>query len=402
METNATRESWGWLGRWARWIGAWFQKPTTTAVVGPVPFASQARERERTAFASASRAVGAAIDDTMLGVMKSAERFPTDEQLARVRREIDEAYAFHSGRGDLETPAAFHRAPPALDAVEIRRRWFPGLPYEHVTFESEFEPHPDQAGAARWRSYVTNSIAHAWVLRHADAGRPWLVCLHGLGTGNPWMDFPGFRAATLHHRLGLNLVFPVLPLQGPRRSPGMERAALVSFDLVDTLHGITQAVWDARRLVRWIRAQGGSRIGVYGLSAGAYVASLVSGLEDLDLSMAGIPVCDLPQLFQSHSPAEMQSREDWSQAVWGKTEQLFRLISPSILAPRTPADRRFIFAGHADRITTPAQADRLWQAWDRCTIRWFDGGHVSYFWSGQVARFIDRVMAEAGFRAAPA
>ena len=33
METNATRESWGWLGRWARWIGAWFQKPTTTAVV---------------------------------------------------------------------------------------------------------------------------------------------------------------------------------------------------------------------------------------------------------------------------------------------------------------------------------------------------------------------------------
>ncbi len=400
MSASAEARPAGWLRRFGRWLSGAFGRPARPAPAAPPPFASRSEERNRSAFATASRAVGGAIDDAMLGVMKSAERFPSDEELARVRREVDEAHAFYASSGALTEPSLYHAAPPPIDGLEVSHGWFPGLAFEHLAFRSDFEPPRDQIGAARWRSYVSNQTAHAWVLRHGDPTRPWLVCVHGLGTGSPWMDFPGFRASTLHHSLGLNLAFPVLPLQGPRRAPGMERSALVSFDLVDTLNGITQAVWDTRRLVRWIRAQGATRIGIYGLSVGSYVASLVSGLEDVELAVAGIPVCDLPQLFQSHSPEEMRQREDWSQAVWGKTEELFRLISPRLLGSRAPSDRRFIFAGHADRITTPAQADRLWQAWDRCTIRWFDGGHVSYFWSGQVARFVDRVLMDAGFRSA--
>ncbi len=392
----------GWFERWMSWFRRVRGEPRAADAARHDPFSARDGERNRSIFGASARAVGAAVDRSLLGLMKSADRFPSDEQLARVRREVDDAHALMRSRAAPRSAAVFHRAPPAIDGLEQRSVWFPGLRYEQLSFQSGFEPDAGHPGAARWRSYVSNQTAHAWVLRHADdpggTPRPWLVCLHGLGTGSPWMDFPGFRAAVLHHRLGLNLMFPVLPLQGPRRGPGMDRAALVSFDLIDTLHGITQAVWDTRRLLQWIRAQGGERIGVFGLSVGSYVASLVSGLEDLDLAVAGIPVCDLPGLFLSHSPPEMRAREDWSEEVWGKTRELFAPIAPASLTPRAAAERRFIFAGKVDGITTPAQANRLWEAWDRCTIRWFDGGHVSYFWSGQVARFVDRALTGAGFR----
>ncbi len=171
---------------------------------------------------------------------------------------------------------------------------------------------------------------------------------------------------------------------------------MLSYELLDTIHAIAQAVWDTRRLIRWARSEGASRLGLYGLSIGAYVGSLVGGLEECDLMLAGIPVADIPSLYEGHAPAEAQLTRD-SQPSPAQITELFQVVSPASLPPLTRFDRRFIYAGRADQITPPSQAERLWEVWGRPQLEWFDGGHVSFYLSEQVARFVDRALHDTGF-----
>ncbi|MGD0380635.1 MAG: hypothetical protein ABSC30_11695 [Acidimicrobiales bacterium] len=46
---------------------------------------------------------------------------------------------------------------------------------------------------------------------------------------------------------------------------------------------------------------------------------------------------------------------------------------------RVPFDRRYIFAGLADRMSTFGQVRRLWLPWDRPTLAAYPGGHVGIF-----------------------
>ena len=47
------------------------------------------------------------------------------------------------------------------------------LPYRHLRFESEYEPHPDAPGRDRWLGYEPNRTGHAWLLKHPGPPRPW-------------------------------------------------------------------------------------------------------------------------------------------------------------------------------------------------------------------------------------
>ena len=58
--------------------------------------------------------------------------------------------------------------------ARIDRRRVRGLDYEHLHFDSGYEPHPDEPGRERWLAYAANRTAHAWVVRHAGGERPWL------------------------------------------------------------------------------------------------------------------------------------------------------------------------------------------------------------------------------------
>lgn len=340
--------------------------------------------------AALNRVVGAAIDRAVVGAMKRG-RYPRRREYRRLATEIGRAHETY--RGVLDQPLAFHRSPPRIEHMVRRRGWFPRLPYEWLSFHSGYAPHPSCAARDRWLSYVPNHTGHAWVLRHPDRDRPWLICLHGLGTGTPWLDFPSFRARHLHHVLGLNLLFPVLPLHGPRRSKGMNRGALLSFELIDTLHGMAQAVWDTRQLINWAREEGATRVGLFGLSVGAYAAALVSALEPTDAILAAIPVSDVPSLFRRHSPRSIRRRSRRHGLLGDRMREVFGLVSPSSLTPRAPHAHRYIVAGAADRFATTTQAEMLWEAWERPQILWFDGGHISYFWSRQADAFVDRALA---------
>ncbi len=339
-----------------------------------------------------ARQFGGAVDSLALLGMKNPKRLPTLDDYKVLQTEIDDLYELYSKMGYIDDPASFHAAPPPLENPSIRKAWYPTLPYECVSFESGYRPVADDAAGQRWLRHHGNRTAHAWVLRHPEPDRPWLMCLHGLGTGTPWLDFPSFRAARYHRELGFNLIFPVLPLHGPRRDPGVPHGSLLSFELTETIHGMAQSVWDVRRLFAWIREQGANKVAVHGISMGAYAASLASVYEEFDVVVAGIPLCDVPRLFTRHSPRKHLETAARHDALGQRLHDLYRLVTPLLATPRVAPENRFIYAGLADRISTPFQAELLWESWGKPEICWYNGGHVSFFWSRQVDRFVERAV----------
>jgi len=225
----------------------------------------------------------------------------------------------------------------------------------------------------------------------------WLVGAHGFGMGSQAsMDLRAFRVTQLHRR-GINVVVPVLPLHGPRASGRVRGEDLMTIDLVDSMRGMAQATWDLRRVIRWLReAHGAQRVGVIGYSLGALVASLVASLEDdLACVIAGIPVVDLPQLFRRHSPPHITRLADAYGALGPAADDVHRVVSPLAMNCVVPFERRFIFAGLGDRMSTFGQARRLWLHWDRPALATYAGGHVGFYWSGAVKRFVDDAIASS-------
>jgi len=276
--------------------------------------------------------------------------------------------------------------------------------FERLAFPSGYEPYAGEPGRERWLGHTANRTAHAWVLRHRDErgpdGRPrrWLVCLHGFGTGSPFMDIAGFRANQLHDKYGLNLVFPILPLHGPRKIGRMSGDGFMSYDLLDGVHALAQSMWDVRRIVGWVREQGAEEIGMYGISLGGYAAALLATLDgDLQCLIAGIPPSDLPGLFRHHMPRSLGSRARAYRLVGPEAEQVHRVVSPLASPALVPFPRRYLYAGLGDRMSTPVQAYRLWEHWDRPRIAWYPGNHVGYLWSGDVQRFVRQSLTDAEF-----
>jgi hypothetical protein len=341
-----------------------------------------------------------AMDEAVLAVMMSPKRMPRRADYHRLAEEVPAARELYGSRGWLADPASFHRAPPPLTPadIDIGRGRALGLRFERLAWESGYEPWPDEPGRDRWLARDANRTAHAWVLRHTDdEPRPWVICIHGFGTGTPLMDIPGFRARSLHRKLGLNLVFPTLPLHGRRRAGRISGEGFMSYDLVDGVHAMAQTMWDVRRVLGWVRAQGAERIGVYGISLGGYSAALLSTLEDgIHGVIAGIPPTDFPALFEHHSPRSLDQRARHYNLIGDPATDVHRVISPLVNPPRVDLERRFVYAGLGDRMATPAQAYRLWDHWDRPRISWYAGNHVGYLWSGKVNRFVAESLTQAG------
>jgi hypothetical protein len=383
--------------------------PRVTGVLqaGPSVAYFLARTRSRMARASyddtvvparptPALAFQAYLDALLLAMFRHPDLLPKDDEYATAGAHVAAFRELCVHRGWLDAPSGYHLDPPPPDDLEARYAFRPGLSYEHVTFTSGWEPDADETGRARWLGHTANRTAHAWLARAPgrDSGS-WLVCAHGFGMGtSPVVDVRAFRGQQLHRR-GINVVVPVLPLHGLRASGHVRGEALMTIDMVDSVHGIAQAVWDLRRLIRWLRLERGARqVGVIGYSLGGLVASLVAALEDdLACVIAGIPVVDLPSLFRRHMPAGVARRAIAQGALGPAADDVHRVVSPLAMECRVPFGRRFVFAGLADRMSTFGQARRLWLHWDRPALATYPGGHLGFFWSAEVKRFVDDALA---------
>ena len=313
----------------------------------------------------------------------------------RINAEVVEALDFYGLRGWLDKPARFFAKPPPLTDVTVRPVKARGRSYERIAFDSGYTPRAGEPGRQRWLGYTANNREYAMLLRHKE-DRPWLVCVHGAEMGRAALDLALFRAWHLHEDLGLNVVLPVLPMHGPRGRGLPKGAVFPGEDVMDNVHATAQAVWDLRRLLSWIRSQHpASPIGMYSISLGGYVTSLVASLEDgLTCAILGVPVADLIELLGRHAGF---SPEDPRRLTVALAEPIGRMVSPLSLTPRVPMSGRFIYAGIADRLVHPReQVVRLWEHWGRPEIVWYHGGHTGFFQSRPVQRFVDDALVQSG------
>ncbi len=331
----------------------------------------------------------AALDELFVALELATARLASGPERRRLAREVSQALSLFSARNWLERPERYHRSPPPPDRVQREDAGWRWARYSHLRFESGFAPHPGEPGRARWLEYRANRTAHAWLLEHRDRPRPWVVCIPGYRMGMPAVDLTGFRARWLHKELGLNVATPVLPFHGPRRVFGRSGDGFLTGNFIDTLHAQTQAVWDVRRLIRWLRARADRPIGVYGISLGAYTAALVSSLEDdLACVIAGIPAADFLRLFRTHLPPLVLRGMERLGLSLERVEQLLRVVSPLALSPRVPRERRFVYAGLADGIAPPDHSRDLWEHWGRPRAEWYQGSHISFAWEASVRHLV--------------
>ncbi len=298
----------------------------------------------------------------------------------RVRREAVEACELFEEKGWFSDPASYHEDPPPLEDPDVAFENRKDREIECLTFESLYEPHPEEPGRDRWLSFEKNHVVRAWALRHQDEGRPWLICVHGIRMGTLNKCLARFDPDYLHDELGLNLLMPVLPLHGPRDTGLISGERTLSGDVMDTLHTGAQAVWDLRRLVNWLCAsEGATAVGALGHSLGGYAVSLLASLEDdLDCVVAGNPAVDPSDLFWTNTLA-LATHSLSAEGVRQETfKALLRPVSPLSLEPVVPRENRAIFAGTVDRVIPAVQAHKLWRHWDEPRIGWYQGAHQRF------------------------
>jgi len=338
-----------------------------------------------------------AVDNAMLALVPVFVSIPSRDDMARIQRECDQMRELFEQQGWDQDPETYHTEPQDLANPGIQTRKTRGWLYEHLSFDSGYEPYPEEPGKDRWMGYRDNRTAHAWVMRHSDPNRSWLICIHGYQMGFPLVDLSFFEAAHLHQELGLNLLFPVLPLHGNRRKGRISGDGFLSGDVMDALHAEAQAMWDIRRMIRWIRAQGGARIGVTGLSLGGYNTALLASLEgDMTCAIPGIPLADMADIFWHHGPPLQLRAAEAAGFTSSMAAQLLRPVAPLVLQPKVAKERRLIFGGVVDQQVPPKQIRDLWRHWDKPQILWYQGSHVTFMMHPHVRQGVDEFFEAVG------
>ena len=320
-----------------------------------------------------------ALDELFFLTEALSARFVSTGDRHRIRAEIRDTVAFLDASGLLAAPERYHAPPPPPDDALLRPHASRWRRFLHLTYESHWAPPVGQPGRERWLAYHANRTAHAWILEHAGAPRPWLVCIPGYRMGHPIVDFTGFPVDWLHRELGLNVAVTVLPLHGPRTVGRRSGDGFLSGDYLDTVHLQAQAVWDVRRLLGWLRQRGATTIGTYGLSLGGGTSALLAALEpDLACVVAGIPATCFAGVARWNLPPLLLRWTEHLGLAWPEIERLCALVSPLSLTPQVPRERRYLFAATADRLVPPAGVQALWEHWERPRLDWYHGSHVSF------------------------
>lgn len=313
-----------------------------------------------------------------------------------IHAELQELLAFQRLGGWDRDPASFQQTPPLLENVRIERSRSFGQRYDHLVFDSEYEPHRDDPSGGRWKTYEQNRHAHAWMLRNRrDLDAPWVVCVHAYAMGHPALDLLAFRANELQRRHGVNVLSYVMPLHGPRRG-GANVFEPFLRGIGNLIHLESQAIWDLRRLIGWLRREGAPWIGVQGLSLGGYTTALLAAFEaDLGFAVAGIPAADFSSLLRNN----LEDTTPELDAFWADAWEALKVVGPLALPPAVPRDRRFIFAGLLDRMTPPRSVRDLWLHWEKPRIDWYSGSHVSFFVEARARNLVDDAITLADRRA---
>ncbi|MQB34231.1 RcgR family putative quorum lactone hydrolase [Rhizobium rhizogenes] len=96
------------------------------------------------------------------------------------------------------------------------------------------------------------------------------------------------QIANFFSKRGITVVEIAMPYHFERSRPGAVHADyMLSPNLGRTIQSVRQAVWDGRKLIRWLKSEGYREISVLGMSLGSWVAGLIAA-HDSAVSKASL------------------------------------------------------------------------------------------------------------------
>lgn len=351
--------------------------PATPFTGGSGPRVRQAADAVPDPGLGPGAVTSVALDELAIAAFQMVRRMPARSDWDRISTEVEAALALYEREGWLAEPRTMHVDPGMPKTVHLRAAKRRAV--EVLSFDSVWRPHAGEMNVERWTRVWENARVRALVHRHDERPRPWVVAVHGAEMGRASIDGWILRSGRIFKELGCNVVLPVLPFHGPRRPKHSGPSpSFPSLEMVDNVRGLAQGLSDLRAVLHWVRSQGATAIGVEGISLGGYMTSLVASYEDdIDCVIAGMPAVDFPAVFRRNVPEEFRSRPEYD-LLKGPAGELHRVVSPLEVAPMVPREKRYIFAGSADRLCDAVdQVARLRQHWDAPQTLWYPGGHMT-------------------------
>ena len=171
----------------------------------------------------------------------------------------------------------------------------------------------------------------------------------------------------------------------------------MTIDMVDSMHGMAQATWDLRRSRRVVATEpGGSHRGTDRLLARGprRRPGRFPGRGPGMCHRRG-PRGQPAGFFRRHSLPPVTALADAHGVLGPAADDAHRVVSPLAMDCKVPFDRRYIFAGLADRMSTFGQARGCGCSWGRPALAAYPGGHVGFFWSSAVRRLVEDALSEA-------
>ena len=325
-------------------------------------------------FDSLSERLGAQLDSRFIQLVFGASRGRSrDHDEGALVRRLDEAAEFYAEPEHIE---ALFRAPQRGPSPSLERlKGLPGGELLELRWPSLYQPlHPRFADALE--RYPGNRTCVARWLRHrGDIAAPAVICLHGWGFGWPQLDMIAFRARWIY-ALGLDVLLVTLPFHA-HRVGGRLNPAFPTNDPVRTVEGAAQAVSDTRSLVGSLGRWGTPRVGLAGMSLGAYVATLAATAEpEIAGLLAVIPFSSYPDLVWEHVSAGASMPESRAGLERQRFSRAFVAVDPCQRNTCVSGERMIFLAGAHDRVTPPSQALKLHQHFKGSRYVTYPGSHL--------------------------
>ena len=286
--------------------------------------------------------------------------------------------------------ATFFAPPPPVTLRERSAPSLAGARSSDWSWTSEFEP---WAPEVRPRYLSREANRTGWARFHdAGEGKPVLILQHGFLGGYWPIEERKFHVAAWIRR-GFSVLLPLLPFHGLRTASSLRNPPpFPGHDLLLTVEGFRQVVYDFRTMRAELLRRGASAVVGMGMSLGAYSLALWSTLDPLDHLALFTPASSLAEIARDHGQL---GAGDVGTRLAPRLETALAMVSPLSRRPKLAGDRVMVVGGAEDRITPELHAARFARHFEAELLR-IPGGHLLQFGRAQAFGVLHRRLLAQG------
>lgn len=226
--------------------------------------------------------------------------------------------------------------------------------------------------------YPENNLVHCRYYQIKNKkGLPTIIILHG------WRikDYTFFhRSAKRFVKMGLNSIIIELPYHLRRKLPGTyDGEYSVSVDIIRTIETMRQSVLEIRSIINWLKKEGINKIGIFGVSLGAWIGAMLGVVEKrIDFLMLISPPAN-PEIMFKESPLAglIKIGIPKIEHLFKRYKSLLKIINPIFYKPVIDKNKILIIQGKYDYMVPQKVVEELWQAWEEPKLQVFPHSHLS-------------------------